>query len=492
MISKVLSRCVLYIKYMTHKKYYGFYEDILPDPRSCHRAGKMFVDLLIKGTAVVNKNSATHTEKIGAYRMLANDSFGHEELAEGSYRFCKKNANGKRHLLCIQDTTELNFTNHYLRFSSDDQDIGPITNKNNIGFFCHPTLVIDPENQLPLGLSSFIIWSRSWGMKNRRERDYKNQDINEKESYRWIKSTEETKYLIDESTIITFISDRESDIYEEFASVPDNRTHLLIRSSYDRKLYGDKLNLFEKLSSSKLRATYEINIQSGSKRTRRIAKMSLRYEKVKISHPINRAKGNKPDYVELWAIEARELPESVPEKEDPILWRLLTTHEIKVITDALTYIEWYSQRWLIEELFHIIKTKGFCIESAQLEKGAGLKKLCVMTLQASLTVMTLKLSLQTQHKIKATLVFPEEYLPFFDMLMDELEGKTEKLKNPYERGTIKWSAWAIARLGGWSGYSSQGPPGYITLKDGLDRFNDKVETYLSVVKLFNKKDVYKD
>ncbi len=115
-----------------------------------------------------------------------------------------------------------------------------------------------------------------------------------------------------------------------------------------------------------------------------------------------------------------------------------------------------------------------------------------MTMQAALTVMTLKLSLQNQHKIKASLIFPEEYLLFFDILMGDLEGKTAKLKNPYERGTIKWAAWAIARLGGWSGYPSQGPPGYITLKDGLDRFNDKVETYLSVMKFINKKDVYKD
>jgi hypothetical protein len=477
---------------MIQNTFNGFYSTVISDPRSARRAEKLMVDLQIKGTAVVNKSSETHTEKIGAYRMLANESFGYEELAKGSYLFCKKNAQNKRHLLCIQDTTELNYTNHELRFNSDDKDIGPITNKNSIGFFCHPTLVIDPENQMPLGLSSIIIWNRSWEMENRHVRDYKNQDIKEKESYRWIKSASETKKLIDDSIIITSISDRESDMFEEFVSVPDSRTHLLIRSSYDRKLYGEKQNLFEKLSASKLRATYQINIPSGSKRTKRTATMSLRYEKVKISHPINRAKGNKPDYVELWAIEARELPESVPAKEDPILWRLLTTHDIKVITDSLTYIEWYSQRWLIEELFHIIKTKGFCIESAQLEKGVGLKKLCVMTLQAALKVMTLKLSLQCQDKIEASLIFPAEYLPYFDILMSDLEGKTEKLKNPYERGSVRWTAWAIARLGGWGGYTSQGPPGYITLKDGLDRFNYKIETYLSLKKYFNKKDVYKD
>lgn len=477
---------------MTHIEYIGYFENVLHDPRSARRAEKILIDLLKDGTGIVNKFCQTHTEKIGAYRMLANESFGYEELAEGSYRFCKKNVGTKRHLLCIQDTTETNYTNHELRIDESDSDIGPITNKNSIGFFCHPMLVIDPENQLPLGFSSINIWNRSWEIKNKHERDYQNQNIKEKESYRWIRGAEETKTLICSPTVLTIIGDRESDIYEEFVSIPDSRTHLLIRSSYDRKLYGEETNLFEKLSTSKLRATYKIDIPSGSKRTKRIANMSLRYERVKISHPKNRVKGNKPDYVDLWAIEARELPESVPEKEDPILWRLLTTHEIKGCTDALTYIEWYSQRWLIEELFHIMKTKGFCIESAQLEKGAALKKLCILIMQAALTVMTLKLSLQTQHKIKASLIFPEEYLLFFDILMGDLEGKTAKLKNPYERGSIKWTAWAIARLGGWSGYSSQGPPGYITLKDGLDRFNDKIETYLAVMKFINKKDVYKD
>src|SRR5512138_1979973 len=141
---------------MRHNAYSGFYDAVVRDPRSARRAEKFMVDLQTKGTSIVNKSSETHTEKIGAYRMLANNSFGYEEIAQGSYRFCKKNVQNKQHLLCIHDTTELNYTNHELRLNSDDQDIGPVTNKSSIGFFCHPTLVINPENQLPLGLSSII------------------------------------------------------------------------------------------------------------------------------------------------------------------------------------------------------------------------------------------------------------------------------------------------------------------------------------------------
>ena len=476
---------------MAHNQFIGFFKHLLPDRRSERRAEKLIVDLFDSGTVVVNKFCKTHSEKIGAYRMLGNKSFNHDDLAEGLYRFCKKNAQTD-HLLCIQDTTETNFTCHKVRIGDEDPDIGPMANKNNIGFFCHPMIVIDPKHQLPIGISSINIWNRSLETRTKHERKYKSQDISEKESLRWIRSAQETKELLDTAACLTIIGDRESDIYEEFVEVPDHRTHLLIRASNNRKLFGEEQNLFEKLSSSPQRAAYELEINAGTKRIKRIAKMSLRYEKLKISQPTNRSKSKKPDYVELWAIEARELPESVPKNEDPVLWRLLTTHEINAITDALTYVEWYSLRWLIEELFHIIKSKGFCIESAQLEKGAGLKKLCVLAIQAALIIMTLKLSLNNSHKVKATLLFSEEQLLFLEIYMSELEGKTQKLKNPYKKGTVQWSAWGIARLGGWSGYISQGPPGYITLKDGLDRFNDMAICYIAIRKYLKKKDVYKD
>ena len=471
---------------MNYSSFNGFFSNFLPDTRLEKRAEKVLKDMLTFGKVVVNKFCTTHTDKIGAYRMFSNTSFDHNDLLQGVYRHCKEKQ-GPKHLLCLQDTTELNFNHHINRIGKEDKDIGPVTINDMAGFFCHPMLVIDAEQKTPIGFSSIELWNRSWDKKDKFERDYGNLNISEKESFRWIKSVQKTKEVLSETPLLTIIGDRESDIYEELATVPDDRTHLLIRSSVNRRLLDSKEKLFEVLASSEQRSTYDLMIKGNKKRKNRIAKMSLKYSKVKILRPKRKAKNEYPLYVEVWAIEARELKESVPEDEDPILWRLLTTHSIEKVEDAMKYLDWYSNRWFIEELFRIIKKKGFGIEDSQLETGAGLKKLVVMALQVALTTMTLKLSIKNKQEIDAEIVFTTDQIQFIKLLMIDLEGKTEKQKNPYKTNTLAWSAWGIARLSGWSGYSSHGPPGYITIKTGLDKFHDKFEGYRLALKLLNLK-----
>ena len=482
--------CFSYLNCMKSKQFRGFYKDILHDSRIEKRAEKMMLDMLDFGNVVVNKFCLTHPDRIGAYRMLGNDSFDYTDLAEGIYRSCRNNEQ-ESHYLCIQDTTEINFTNHLNRLSREDEELGPVRNRGHAGFFCHPVLVIDAFFQLPIGISYIDIWNRKWDGLNRHERDYHHQNIKDKESYRWIVGAQNTKALLSRASSLTIIGDRESDIYDEFVLIPDKRTHLLIRSGVNRRLHGEDVNLFEKLDSSEQKATYELEVRQSRIRAKRKAKMSLKYEKVRILHPKNRPLEKKPPYVELWAIEVKELQGSVPKNEAPILWRLLTTHDINSVEDALRCVEWYSQRWFIEELNRVLKSKGLLIESAQLETGAALKKLAVIALQVALTTMTLKLSLSSDQKVTANLIFTKEQLHFLSIYMQKLEGRTKKLSNPYEEGTLQWAAWAIARIGGWSGYISQGPPGYITIKDGLDRFFEKYDGFQLALNLFNKKDVYK-
>jgi len=105
---------------MKDKQFDDFFRGILPDSRIEKRAEKVMGDMLDFGNVVVNKFCATSTEKIGAYRMLGNDSIDHKDLAEGLYRACKNNDHPV-HMLAIQDTSEVNFSNHMGRLMNDER-----------------------------------------------------------------------------------------------------------------------------------------------------------------------------------------------------------------------------------------------------------------------------------------------------------------------------------------------------------------------------------
>ena len=475
---------------MINNRIEGLFKGILSDNRLEKRTEKITNDMLTFGTAIVNRFGKNQAEKMGAYRMLSSQRIKYKEVSEGLYRDLE-NKQQYSHLLCIQDTSEINLSKHKELFDHDDSDLGQLTKKGNIGFYCHPMLVIEPTQQIPLGFSSIELYNRAWKQKNKHERKYKTLDIKHKESYRWISSVTQTKKILSDTPSLTIIGDRESDIYDEMVLVPDDKTNLLIRLTHNRKLYNSSDKLFDVLAASQQQTVFTLQVKSNRKRENREALIAIRYVEVKIKRPSNLKAGYYPDYVKVWAIEARELPESTPKDEDPILWRLLTTHQVSSIEDAMTYIGWYKQRWFIEELFRVLKKQGLDIESSQLSTGAAMKKLTVLALHVALVTMLLKLALQSKQGYDSNVVFNTEQQKFLHLVNEEVQGKTQKQKNPYSVNTLAWAAWIIARLSGWSGYGSHGPAGYISLKRGLDRFNDKFFGYSIAMKHLNG-DVYKE
>ncbi len=59
--------------------------------------------------------------------------------------------------------------------------------------------------------------------------------------------------------------------------------------------------------------------------------------------------------------------------------------------------------------------------------------------------------------------------PALERVNQDLEGKTEKQKNPHPKGSLAYAAWVFAKLGGWTGY--YGKPGPIVMLRGLTHFH---------------------
>jgi hypothetical protein len=84
-----------------------------------------------------------------------------------------------------------------------------------------------------------------------------------------------------------------------------------------------------------------------------------------------------------------EHPDSVSPDEEPICWRLSTTHEVISIKQAILIVKWYKWRWFIEGFFRVLKTQGLEVESSQFKTGIARKKLVVLYLKDQKTTESL-------------------------------------------------------------------------------------------------------
>jgi hypothetical protein len=67
---------------------------------------------------------------------------------------------------------------------------------------------------------------------------------------------------------------------------------------------------------------------------------------VQIQRPDKLNLEDYPPSLTLYAIEAKEV--NPPAGQAPIHWRLMTTHPVVAIEQALQVIQWYCWRWRIE------------------------------------------------------------------------------------------------------------------------------------------------
>jgi hypothetical protein len=155
---------------------------------------------------------------------------------------------------------------------------------------------------------------------------------------------------------------------------------------------------------------------------------------------------------------------------EPILWRLLTTHEVADPSTAWRMIAWYQQRWVIEQFFRTLKQQGLQLEDSQVESAERLLKLTAIAASAAALVMQLVQAREGGTGQDAAIAFTAAEIDTLKALVPELEGKTALQKNPHPEGSLAWAAWVIAKLGGWDGYPKSKPPGPITFRHGLQTF----------------------
>lgn len=397
-------------------------------------------------------------QEVGFGRFLTNPEVTSERLIAGWSEQTKDAAAG-RHVLAIQDTTEINFRTKPGR----RRGLGEIGKGSGHGVLAHAMAAVDAASGALLGLLAGQVYTRG----GRVDVPHAERALEDKESRRWVETPLKAKPALAEAARVTFISDREGDVYAAWASVPDERHHALVRMMHDRAL-AEGGTLYEAADNLTFVATRRIDLLATPTRAARQAELSLRFGAFEIRRPENKYLRHLPRRITLRYVEVVE--RNPPEGVEPVHWRLLTTHAVDTVAMAWQIVDWYRQRWIIEQLFRLMKKQGLEIEDSQLASAEGLTKLVAIAVKAAAVTLQLVQARDGRSHAPAANAFSETEIAVLDSLNAKLEGKTALKKNLHAKRSLAWAAWIIAKLGGWDGYPSSKPPGPITFRHGLERF----------------------
>jgi hypothetical protein len=400
--------------------------------------------------------SGSRRDIIGFGRFMANPRVTLDALIEG-WGSAASQACAGRHVLAIQDTSEINFSTT----KQQRRGLGEIGKGVGHGLLLHAMLGVDAETSAILGLVAGRIWTR----EGRVDIPHDKRLVEDKESERWLSTAEAAKSVLAPAAMVTEVSDRESDLYAKWARVPEPGFHILTRVRHDRPIKGGG-----KLSTAPLLPAGEVLVELRARpgRPARTARLVAGFAQVEVVRPKNTIEKGLAPTVAVSLVEVAEI--GAPAGVEPILWRLLTTHPVEDAATAWRVVGWYRQRWIIEQFFRTLKQQGLQLEDSQLESADRLLKLTAIAARAACTIMQLVQARDGKSGQDAQIAFTPDEIETLCALVPTLEGKTALQKNPHPPQSLAWAAWVIAKLGGWDGYPKSKPPGPITFRHGLEYF----------------------
>ena len=414
--------------------------------------------MVVRASSCLQRVADGRRSEIVRYgRFLANEKVTLDALLAGWGEQTAVAAAG-RHVLAIQDTSEINFRTTAER----RRGLGEIGKGVGHGLLLHAMLALDADSNACLGLVAGHLWTRSGRVAVPHEKRLPE----DKESWRWISTAERAKDVLAAAAMVTVIDDREGDIYAKWASVAAQNFHLLTRSMHDRVLAGGT-SMYETAANLPIADISTVQLLARANRPARQAKLALRFGQVTLRRPQGPGMRNLPRTVDLTLIEVVEL--DPPADVEPLHWYLLTTHEVGDTASAWQIVNWYKKRWTIEQLFRILKTQGLQIEDSRVETADRLLKLTAIAAKAAVITLQLVQARNGQSADPASIAFNEDEIRVLAALGNKYEGRTKLQSNPHPPHSLAWAAWIIARLGGWDGYPRT-KPGPITIHHGLTYF----------------------
>lgn len=432
---------------------------------TCELGDRRRTRRLVKvGTQVMARPDGTSPEQAESwgdckalYRLMSCDEISFQAITTPHFERTRRSGKAGQTRLILNDTTEIDYGR-----KRRAQGLGPVGRNTGRGFFLHSGLMRDPLSGEVIGLAGQEILyrksSRPRAAKNSRRRDP------ERESAVWGRLIDAVgspprgvKWL--------HVCDQAADDYEVFLHAKQQACGWVIRACRHNRLIvnqdGVTLTLEKYLGDQDICDHQTLEIAANGTRPARTASLELRFAALALPIPsVTNAwiRLHAPaEPLSMWVVELKE--SHPPADVDPVHWVLLTSERVETVEQAQQMIDYYSQRWAIEEYHKALKT-GCRVEARYYATAPRLERVTGLLSIVAVQLLRLRqLAEQTPDKL-AHKVVPLEWVATLARI---------RHRPAAEVPTIAQFVKHLAGLGGHLGRKGDGSPGWMTLWRGLEK-----------------------
>jgi hypothetical protein len=414
----------------------------LGDARRSRRAQLLALNMLHSPGKGLPKQTKTWGGLKAAYRLLHCEDVTREKLMQPHFEQTLVAAQAQPVTLFVQDTTELDFTQ-----MKHAQGFGPIGDNRGSGLFVHSLLALTPEGQV-LGLGAQHSWARPRDPPHKRTETRAQRQVRPgKESEVWPRLLEAVGPVpIDQCWVS--VGDRGSDSFEYWARAVTIGWRCLSRIFTNRRT-ADNSHLLLKARELAKQGQIVVHQRARPGQAARTLHLNLAWCSAQVLPPRNNPTLAKHPALDVGVVRCWD-------DKYNIEWLLLATWPVDSFEGAVQCVQWYEQRWSIEE-FHKCLKSGCRVQSSQLKQATAVDALLGFCSIVSVRLLALARLARMRPNEPASKRIDQTYLTVL-CAMRKLDPTTLTVRGYWRE---------VARIGGFLARTRDADPGWKTLWEGL-------------------------
>lgn len=355
--------------------------------------------------------------------------------------------------------------------TSGRKDFGAIGTYTNgaTGVKVNNALALTPDG-VPVGMAAQVWWNRP--RKRVKKHTHRNrQPLDQKETHHLITCIDQVIESFAKhapNTKCWFQMDRGCDAHYVLVHLANSGHFFTVRSQSLRRMLSGRRKAWVKETVRKepVLGEFLLDLPETESRPARRAKIAVRAKHVTLR------------LRDRWKTKSIDLPINVVLVQEEgrarnrVNWLLLTNQPISTYEEVMAVVHGYTQRWRIEELHKTWKTGACNVESAQLHTSERVVRWATLLIAVAARIERLKRLARSSPDLSAAEELTGSEIEALVLLKSRRRKKNEQISdNPTIAEATLW----IAEMGGYTGKSSGGPPGSITIARGLERLGIAAE-----------------